>query len=100
MTKARKASKDDFIIQQRPKGSGEGFGVVLEVHDGVSHKGPNEGSGVTLALPDEPSGISSSSKKVDEDKADEKAGEEQNVDDQARNEQAGDVQAKVHEYEH
>ncbi|GKD23296.1 hypothetical protein Tco_1224999, partial [Tanacetum coccineum] len=61
MKKTRKASKDDFFIQQHPKGLGEGSGVTLEVPDGLSHKGPNEGSGVTQAVIDEPSGSSSSS---------------------------------------
>ncbi|GJW85128.1 hypothetical protein Tco_0158273 [Tanacetum coccineum] len=61
LKKVRKASKDDFIIQQCPKGSGEGSGVALEVPDGLSLKGPNEGSSVTLAVLDEPSDNLSSS---------------------------------------
>ncbi|GJT92375.1 hypothetical protein Tco_1081220 [Tanacetum coccineum] len=32
MKKARKASKDDYIIKQRPKGPGEGSSVVLDIH--------------------------------------------------------------------
>ncbi|GJS91325.1 hypothetical protein Tco_0773961 [Tanacetum coccineum] len=61
MKKARKASKDDFFIQQHPKGLGEGSGVTLEVPDGLSRKGPNEGSSVTQAVIDGPSGSSRSS---------------------------------------
>ncbi|GKC06162.1 hypothetical protein Tco_0997772 [Tanacetum coccineum] len=61
LKKVRKASKDDFILQQRPKSSGEGSGVALEVPDGLNLKGPNEGSGVTSAVPDKPNGNSSSS---------------------------------------
>ncbi|GKA73474.1 hypothetical protein Tco_0779776, partial [Tanacetum coccineum] len=36
MKKAIKASKDDFIFQQRPRGSSEGSGVTLEVPGGLS----------------------------------------------------------------
>ncbi|GJR70021.1 retrovirus-related pol polyprotein from transposon TNT 1-94 [Tanacetum coccineum] len=61
LKKKRKDSKDDFILKQHLKGSGEGSGVALEVLDGLSHKGPNKGSGVTLAVLDELSGSSSSS---------------------------------------
>ncbi|GJR42621.1 hypothetical protein Tco_1310724 [Tanacetum coccineum] len=62
-----KASKDDFILQQHPKGLGEGSGVTLEVTKGLIHKDPNEGSGVTLVVLDEPSGSSSSSTLESED---------------------------------
>ncbi|GJS99983.1 hypothetical protein Tco_0821153 [Tanacetum coccineum] len=61
LKKARKASKYDFILQHRLIGLGEGSGVALEGLDGLSQKGPNEGSGVTLAVPDEPKDSSSSS---------------------------------------
>ncbi|GKB13246.1 hypothetical protein Tco_0847169, partial [Tanacetum coccineum] len=61
LKKARKASKEDFILQQRPKGSGEGSNVALEVPDWINLKGLNEGSGVTPAVPDESSGSSNSS---------------------------------------
>nr|GEX78729.1 hypothetical protein [Tanacetum cinerariifolium]GEX80102.1 hypothetical protein [Tanacetum cinerariifolium] len=61
LRKENKASKRDFILQQRPKGSSEGSGVTLEVPNGLSQKGPNEGSGVTPAVPDEPEDSSSSS---------------------------------------
>ncbi|GKC02140.1 hypothetical protein Tco_0993750 [Tanacetum coccineum] len=67
LKKARKDSKDDFILQQRPKSSGEGSGVTPEVPDGLSLKGPNEGSGVTPAVLDEPSNSSSSSCSVSDD---------------------------------
>ncbi|GJX86753.1 hypothetical protein Tco_0337527 [Tanacetum coccineum] len=65
LKKARKASKDDFFLQQCPKGSGEGSGVALEVPDGLNLKGPSEGS--------------NDKKKVDDSKIadDEKAIEEQ-----------------------
>ncbi|GKF51885.1 hypothetical protein Tco_0148352, partial [Tanacetum coccineum] len=91
----------------------------------LSHKGPNEGSGVTPAVPVEPRDISSSSSlesgdeiedissdeerskaydivKVDAEKTEgekaeeEKAKEEQHVDDEGGNEQAADVQAEVY----
>ncbi|GKC60643.1 hypothetical protein Tco_1088241 [Tanacetum coccineum] len=49
------------ILQQRPKGSSEGFDVTLEVPDGLNQKVLIEGSGVTPLVPNEPSGSSSSS---------------------------------------
>ncbi|GJV05361.1 hypothetical protein Tco_1338930, partial [Tanacetum coccineum] len=36
MKKARKASKEDFILKQQSKGPGEGSGMALEVPDGPS----------------------------------------------------------------
>nr|GFC57139.1 hypothetical protein [Tanacetum cinerariifolium] len=67
LKEARKASKDDFILQQRPKGLGEGSRVAPEVPDGPDQKGPNEGSGVTLVVLDESRDSSSSSSSASED---------------------------------
>ncbi|GJY55032.1 hypothetical protein Tco_0446696, partial [Tanacetum coccineum] len=66
LKKARKASKDDFILQEGPKSSGEGSDMAPEVLDGLSLKGPNEGSGVISTIPDEPSSCSSSSRSESE----------------------------------
>ncbi|GJT31635.1 hypothetical protein Tco_0922054 [Tanacetum coccineum] len=122
LKKARKANKEDFILQQRPKGSGEGSSVASEVPDWLNLKGLNEGYGVTPAVPGESSGSSSSSiseykikeissddegdevddnEKVDvenaeTDKAKEAKAEEEHVEDQGGNEQAEDEQGKVH----
>ncbi|GKA96883.1 hypothetical protein Tco_0818978 [Tanacetum coccineum] len=56
MKKARKANKDDIITQQRPKGSG---------------------SGVTPAVPDEPSSSSSSSSSESEDEIEDISSDEE-----------------------
>nr|GFC40643.1 hypothetical protein [Tanacetum cinerariifolium] len=65
--KARKASKDDFILQQRLRGSCEGSGVTLEDPDELTHKSSNEGSGVTSAVPGEPRDSDNSSSSASED---------------------------------
>nr|GEU83454.1 ribonuclease H-like domain-containing protein [Tanacetum cinerariifolium] len=67
LKKARKASKEGFILQQRPKSSCEGSSVTLEFPDGLSIKSSNEGSGMTLAVLDEPSDNSSNSCSNSED---------------------------------
>nr|GEW97796.1 retrovirus-related Pol polyprotein from transposon TNT 1-94 [Tanacetum cinerariifolium] len=61
LKKGRKASKDDYILQQHPKGSSEGSGVTPEVPDKVSLKDPNKGSGVIPMVPNEPIGSFDSS---------------------------------------
>ncbi|GJY48122.1 hypothetical protein Tco_0438078 [Tanacetum coccineum] len=61
MKKAQKASKDDFYIQQRSKGSGERSGITLEVPDELVHKSSNEGAGVNPEVPDKSKSSSSSS---------------------------------------
>ncbi|GJR27978.1 hypothetical protein Tco_1104210 [Tanacetum coccineum] len=61
MTKAKKAKKNDFFIQQCSKGSGKGSGVTPEVPDVHTVKCINEGAGMTLQVLDEPSDASSSS---------------------------------------
>ncbi|GJW93219.1 hypothetical protein Tco_0172891 [Tanacetum coccineum] len=120
LKKARKASKDDYILQQRPKGSGEGSGVTLEVPNGLSLKDLNEGFGVILAVPNEPIGSSdnSSSESEDEERflttdeensdadadaekksdnaqdGDEHAGEDHTMNEQARIKQSENAQAK------
>nr|GEV94028.1 hypothetical protein [Tanacetum cinerariifolium] len=60
-TQTKKASKQDFILQQHPKGSGEGSNVTPEVPNGLSQKGPNKGFGMTPMVLDEPKDSSSSS---------------------------------------
>nr|GEU29583.1 hypothetical protein [Tanacetum cinerariifolium] len=59
--KAQKASKDDFFMQQRSKGPGEGSGVTPEVPDVQTLKRINEGVGMLSEVPDELSDESSSS---------------------------------------
>ncbi|GKC68353.1 hypothetical protein Tco_1100951, partial [Tanacetum coccineum] len=44
MKTATKASKDDFILQQRSKGLCEGSGVILEVPDGLSDRSDSSSS--------------------------------------------------------
>ncbi|GKD38753.1 hypothetical protein Tco_1258960, partial [Tanacetum coccineum] len=61
MKKARKASKHDFFIQSRPRGSGEGSGVTLEVPNELTLKSSNKGAGVTPEVLDESSDHYSSS---------------------------------------
>ncbi|GJV15298.1 hypothetical protein Tco_1360621 [Tanacetum coccineum] len=110
LNQEKKASKQDFILQQRPKGSGEGSCVTLEVPNGLSHKSLNKGSSVTIAVLDEPSGssISSSSESKieditsddesdgadDKEKADDSmtTGDEKATKEQADEEQAGNEQ--------
>nr|GEU93676.1 hypothetical protein [Tanacetum cinerariifolium] len=65
--KARKASKDDFFIQQHPRNSGEGSGVIPNVPGELIHKSSNKGSGVNPAVLDEPRDRSSSSSSASED---------------------------------
>nr|GEY72328.1 hypothetical protein [Tanacetum cinerariifolium] len=57
----KEASRHDFFIQQRPRGSGKGSGVTLEVPDELTLKSSNEGASVTLEVLDEPIDHSSSS---------------------------------------
>nr|GEV19138.1 hypothetical protein [Tanacetum cinerariifolium] len=52
--RARKDSRHDFFIQQRPKGSNDGSSITLEVPDELVFKSSNEGASVTLEVPDEP----------------------------------------------
>ncbi|GJZ84141.1 hypothetical protein Tco_0649480 [Tanacetum coccineum] len=94
MKKSRKASKDDFILQQCPKGSGEVSRVIPEVHDepsGSSSSSSSESKDSEGFLPTDdevsPKKSNDEKKKTEE----EKTREEQLVDDQARN-----VQAEVH----
>nr|GEY82197.1 hypothetical protein [Tanacetum cinerariifolium] len=108
LKKARKASKDDFILQQRPKGLGEGSGMALGVPDRPSLKGLNEESGVTPVVPNEPSGsssrsssdaddeikyISSDDERSEANKTD-KANEEKAAKEKVADEQTKDDQAK------
>ncbi|GKB40099.1 hypothetical protein Tco_0885041 [Tanacetum coccineum] len=111
MKKARKASKHDFFLQPRPRGSGEGSGVTLEFPNELTLKSSNEGAGVTPEVPDESSDHSSSSSSdlefavedISSDEADvtekaddaKKAGEEEHSDVHGGNEQFGDAQADV-----
>nr|GEY05312.1 hypothetical protein [Tanacetum cinerariifolium] len=106
MKKAQKTSKDDFNIQQRSKGLGEGSGITLEVPDKLVHKSSNEGAGVNLEVPDESNSSSSSSSfdsKVavedissDEDEVTEKAENAKTIDAKKHTEdQVADEQEKV-----
>nr|GEW10156.1 hypothetical protein [Tanacetum cinerariifolium] len=101
MKKVRKASKDDFILQQRPKGSG--FGVTLAVLDkprGSSSSSSSESNDKIkdISSDDERSEADDMEKikKVKEDKAtkeklvDEQAGEDQVMDEQSEKVQAED----------
>ncbi|GKA80829.1 hypothetical protein Tco_0787521 [Tanacetum coccineum] len=45
MKKARKASKDDYTIQQRPKGPGEGSSIVIDTLDEPSYSSSSSHSG-------------------------------------------------------
>ncbi|GJT98657.1 hypothetical protein Tco_1094175 [Tanacetum coccineum] len=106
LKKARKTSKDDFISQECPRGSGEGSGVTLEVPDELTHKSLNEGFSVTLAVPDEAIGsfdISSSESEneerfltTDEEKSDADADAKKKADDEKETEeQVEEEQAEV-----
>ncbi|GJT91044.1 hypothetical protein Tco_1079889 [Tanacetum coccineum] len=91
LKKARKKCKQDFIVQQPPRGSNEGSGVTPEVLDGLNLKGSNEGSGVNLAVLDEPSGSSSSSSSDSDDEVEDISSED---DDKATKEKVDDAQDK------
>ncbi|GKD42337.1 hypothetical protein Tco_1266982 [Tanacetum coccineum] len=106
LKKARKTSKDDFILQECPRGLGEGSGVTLEVPDELTHKSLNEGFNVTLAVPDEAIGsfdISSSESEneerfltTDEEKSDADADAKKKADDEKETEeQVEEEQAEV-----
>ncbi|GJT72028.1 hypothetical protein Tco_1031314 [Tanacetum coccineum] len=90
LKKAKRSSKDDFILQQCLRVSGEGFGVALEVPDRINQKGLNEGSDI---FTDDESKGADEKEKADEsrkayaenaetDKADEEKAEEEHVEDQ------------------
>ncbi|GJU12446.1 hypothetical protein Tco_1134842 [Tanacetum coccineum] len=112
MKQARKASKQEFILKQHPKGPGEGSGVAPEVLDGPSGSSSSPISEsedeIEDILSDEVDDMEkpNDSKKVDDEQdaeeqaEDEQAGEEQHVDDQGGNEQARDVQAEVYVFEY
>ncbi|GJV02727.1 hypothetical protein Tco_1336296 [Tanacetum coccineum] len=98
MKKARKASKEDFILKQQSKGPGEGSGMALEVLDGPSGSSSSSSS----EFDDEIEDISSDDerykaddmekiKKVEADKVNDDKAEEEKV----AEKQTGDVQAKV-----
>ncbi|GJV90262.1 hypothetical protein Tco_1538075 [Tanacetum coccineum] len=59
--KALKASKDDFYIQKRSKGSSEGSDITPEFHDELVYKSSNKGARVNLEVLDESDSNSSSS---------------------------------------
>nr|GEV14972.1 hypothetical protein [Tanacetum cinerariifolium] len=117
--------KDEIPLVRRQTGVviGDGNGVTIEFPNELNQKGPNEGSSVTLAVFNEPSGSSSSSSSdlelkiedissddennVAEDKEkaeakkaeEEKSEDEQHMDNVRGNEQVRDAQAKVYEPE-
>ncbi|GJX39574.1 hypothetical protein Tco_0252877 [Tanacetum coccineum] len=95
MKKARKVSKDDYIIQQRPKGLGEGSNIVLDTHDE-----PSDSSSSSHSRSNDEEGFLQTNDEELKDQSDdertktggyEKAGEEQVMDDQVGIEQAGKV---------
>ncbi|GJW76913.1 hypothetical protein Tco_0138595 [Tanacetum coccineum] len=90
MKKLRKASKDDFILQQRSKGSCKGSGVILEVPDDSSDRFDRSSS----ESEDQERFLTTDDDKSDTD-AGKTMGEKQDMDEQARSEQVANVQAKV-----
>nr|GEW26826.1 hypothetical protein [Tanacetum cinerariifolium] len=91
------------MVRRRQAGVVIGSEVALEVPDRLSHKGPNEGSGVTLVVLDKPTDdlekVPDSMKADDvidaeEQAEEESAGEEHHVDDQGGNKQAGQAHLK------
>ncbi|GJT83878.1 hypothetical protein Tco_1058220 [Tanacetum coccineum] len=90
MKESRKASKDDFILQQRHKGSGEGFGVIPEVPDGPSGSSSSSSS----ESDDEVEDISSDKERTEADGS-KKAKEENSREEQPVDDQTDKVQAKV-----
>ncbi|GKG45862.1 hypothetical protein Tco_0498308, partial [Tanacetum coccineum] len=109
MKTTTKASKDDFILQQRSKGLCEGSGVILEVPDRPSDRSNSSSSKSKdeegfLSTNDEASQEKSEDErtKVDDSKkaedvkdADEQARKEQDMDEQVGIDQPGKVQAEV-----
>ncbi|GJT73264.1 hypothetical protein Tco_1032550 [Tanacetum coccineum] len=114
MKKATKESKNDYILQQHPKGPGEGSSIVPYTPDeksdssSSSHSGSDDEEGFLQTNDEELKGQSDDErtetdgyKKAKDEKVgdkkdeDEKTREEQAVDDQARNEQAREVQTEV-----
>ncbi|GKA98004.1 hypothetical protein Tco_0825898 [Tanacetum coccineum] len=81
MKKLRKASKDDFILQQRSKGSCKGSGVILEVPDESSDRFDSSSS----ESEDQERFLTTDDDKSDTD-AGKTMGEEQDMDEQARTE--------------
>ncbi|GKD35294.1 hypothetical protein Tco_1250803, partial [Tanacetum coccineum] len=99
-----KASKQDFILKQRPKGLGEGSSAEPEVPKGPSGRSRSSssesGDEIEDKSSDEERFEAYDTKKAKAEKAkEENAREEQHVDGQGGNKQAGDVQAEVHVFE-
>ncbi|GJX06067.1 hypothetical protein Tco_0193999 [Tanacetum coccineum] len=108
-----KSGKEDFYVQQRSKGLGEGFGITPEVPDELVHKSSNEGAGVNPEVPDESNSSSSNSSSdyevvvedisSDEDEVTKKADNaktantEKDTEGQVANEQVAEKQARVEE---
>ncbi|GJZ37074.1 hypothetical protein Tco_0583265, partial [Tanacetum coccineum] len=94
---ARKQSDEEGVDHSKKlKGieiSSEGSGVTPKVSDELTQKGLNEGSGVTLAVPDEPKDSSSSSSSASQDEIEDIS---KHIEDRGGNEQAGITQADVH----
>ncbi|GKD66343.1 hypothetical protein Tco_1308451 [Tanacetum coccineum] len=98
MKQVRKASKDDFILQQCPKGLGEGSGVIPEIPDeprGSSSSSSSESDDEIedISSDDERSEANDIEKfeKVEADKVNDEKTEEEKV----AKEQTKDVHAKV-----
>nr|GEU61007.1 hypothetical protein [Tanacetum cinerariifolium] len=69
--------------------------MTLEFPDGLSHKGSNEGSGVTLAAPNEPNDMEKTKKAKDGKEEEGNDADKQEGEDQAMDKQSKKVQAKV-----
>ncbi|GKD14049.1 hypothetical protein Tco_1198456 [Tanacetum coccineum] len=100
MKKSTKASKEDFILKQCPKGPGEGSSIVLDNLDEPSDSSSSESEDEEgfLSTDDQASQDKSDNERTkfddlqkaeDAKDADDQAGEEQAVDEQARIEQTG-----------
>ncbi|GJT02763.1 hypothetical protein Tco_0823932 [Tanacetum coccineum] len=99
MKTSTKASKDNFILKQRTKGPGEGSGVILEVPDGLSDSSDSSSSKSKdeerfLSTDDE-----ANQAKFDDERTkindSEKAKDVKDVDDQAGEEQAIDEKLEL-----
>ncbi|GJU10384.1 retrovirus-related pol polyprotein from transposon TNT 1-94 [Tanacetum coccineum] len=103
MKKTRKESIDDFIFKPRSKGPDEGYGMILEVPDGLSGSFSSSSSKSKdeerfLTTDDEASPENSNDERIKIDALkqarDIKDANEQAVEDKAMDEQVGNVQAE------
>ncbi|GJY50319.1 hypothetical protein Tco_0441166 [Tanacetum coccineum] len=95
MKKAQKARKDDFYIQQRSKGSGEGSGITPAVLGDLVHKSSNEGAGVIPEVPYESNSSSSSSSSDSEVAVEDISSDEDEVTKKANNAKTADAEKDI-----